>query len=300
MFIVCSDLHITEKRPGNRKECDWAQLCLDMFEQVLKYADEMPRPKRFDDRVVYVAGDFFDKYEHGLDLTHKVMDLINKYRDVSVCIIPGNHDLKSHSQDLIAKSSICTLGFLNSCEVFRGFETYYTLSGTSVDLFPFGDELTHRGGDVAIIHEFVYKDKPWHDCDESGSYKSIINKMRGYKLIIAGDNHDRFIAKYKGCTILNCGSMMRRTIKQIDYKPAFYVIDDDLSIDTIEFDIEEDVFDLSNVERIQKKDAAIAEVADQMKKGIKFKLDYKANMKKFLKKNNIEDDVCDLINEAME
>ena len=45
------------------------------------------------------------------------------------------------------------------------------------------------------------------------------------KLLIAGDYHKPFVTKIDNCTVVNCGSLMRLTAAQCDYKPAVWLCD---------------------------------------------------------------------------
>ena len=292
MFIACSDLHIHDKAPVNRIEKDWSAVCLDKLRQVLSKARVLKCKVR-------VAGDFFDKSSHSPALVNGTLALLNEYGDVFVEILPGNHDLKNHSQSLLPSSSIMTIGFLDNVTIVGSDWLSVTEENYVVDFIPFGDELTHYGGDVAIIHEFVWNKEPWPGAPISGNWKNIAKKMKGYKLIIIGDNHQPFIKTHKKCTLLNCGSMLRKNIDQQDHKPAFYVIGDDLSIETIPFKISKDVFDTSASDLVKKKNKAIQEVAEQMKEGITFSLDFKKNLKEYFAKNKTEKSIREIIEGAM-
>ena len=52
MFIVASDLHISESKPAYRLEENWLQVCLGKFSQLLDYAKVNSCP-------IVIAGDFF-------------------------------------------------------------------------------------------------------------------------------------------------------------------------------------------------------------------------------------------------
>ncbi len=288
MFIACADLHLTEKKPAYRIEEDWMSVCLGKLQQVLDKATEYECD-------VYIAGDLFDKSAHSPELINAVMSMFEIFKHY-ITIIPGQHDIKNHNLELIYKSSIGTINYLKNILVIgKSFN-----GNDDKDFFPFGSDLKYLGGDIAFIHQLAYKEKPWAGVSKSGNYKRIINKMKGYRLIIAGDHHLPFIAMYNNCTFLNCGSMLRTDRDQIDHKPAFYFVSDDLSIETIPYKIRNKVFDTSAIKLIEKKDQAISEVAEQMKMDIQVNLNFKKNMTKYLDRNKINESVKDIIKEAME
>lgn len=292
MFLTASDLHINENKPAFRIENDWIEVCLGKLGQLLAAAKQYNCP-------VIINGDFFEKYSHSPELVNRVLDMI---KGVEIIIIPGNHDMKNHSLDLLKKSSIWTLSFAGA-KIIEKPTKLVIQKKQFVDLFPFGSELKSKGGDIAIIHQFAWKEKPWKDCSASGNYKKIIREFSAetlddnYKLIIAGDNHEDFIADFHGCSFLNCGAMLRTEKSEQDRTPAFYLIDNDLKITRIPFKIEQEVFDQLAIDIIDKKDKAISRVADQISKDWRVELNFKKNIQKRIDQDDLDEEVVELIKE---
>jgi predicted phosphodiesterase len=291
MFLTASDLHTNENKPAFRIENDWIEVCLGKLGQLLAAAKEKKCP-------VIINGDFFERYAHSPELVNRVLDMI---KGVEIIIIPGNHDMKNHSLDLLKKSSIWTLSFAGATIIEK--PSSIAIHGTEIDLFPFGSELKSMGGRIAIIHEFAFQEKPWKDCNPAGNYKRIIKRLEAaavedsYELIIAGDNHADFIAEFHGCTFLNCGAMLRTDKDEQDRKPAFYLVDDDLKITRIPFKIEQEVFDQQAINIITKKDEAISRVADQISKDWRIELNFKRNIQKRIDQADLDEEVIELIKE---
>jgi len=281
MFIACSDLHITETKPVYRVEENWMAVCLSKLKQIIDLANEKKCP-------VIVAGDFFDKSSHSMELLISTMNLLKTCKQ-QIIVIPGNHDPKAHNMELLNKSAISLMNFVGT-NVFN--KVISIKSGNfKIDFFPFGSELKSMGGDIAVIHEFAYVEKPWADVSESGNYRKIIRRLGGdYKLIIAGDNHEDFIEEYRGCTFLNCGAMLRTDRNEQDRVPKFYLIEDNLNIIPQPFSIKKDVFDVKVLDIIKRKDEAIEKVADQMKSNMKIDLDFKRNMERRLQQKDLDNE----------
>lgn len=289
MFIVASDLHISESKPAYRLEENWLQVCLGKFSQLLDYAKVNSCP-------IVIAGDFFDKSSHSPEVVNSVNDLIIKSQ-VEIIIVPGNHDIRNHNLQLLDKSSVYTLGY-SGARIIANPEQII-IDEMKIDLFPFGTELSDMGGDIAIIHEFTYKQKPWPGCSPAGNYRRVMKRLGGrYQLVIAGDNHEDFIANWNDSKLLNCGGMLRMARDEQDRSPAYYLIDNDLKIKPQLYKIEKQVFDLNAIELVARKDEAIERVAEQMKSKMTIELNFKKNIKKRIDQGDIESEVVEIIKEV--
>lgn len=289
MFIVAADLHLSENKPAYRIETDWIGVCVGKFKQLLLAAVQNECP-------LIIPGDFFDKSSHSPELVNLVSDLIIE-SGVKVIVVPGNHDIKNHNLQLLNKSSIYTLGYSGAKIISE--PTSITLQGIKIDMFPFGSELCDLGGDVAIIHEFAYQKAPWPGCSPDGNFKRIIKRLGGnYKLIIAGDHHQDFVANWNDSKFLNCGAMLRTDRDEQDRSPAYYSISEDLKIAKIYYKIEKQVFDLNAIDLINKKDEAIERVAEQMKSKMKIELNFKKNIQRRIDRGDIDVEVVEIIKEV--
>lgn len=287
MFITAADLHMTELKPAYRIESDWIGVCIGKFKQILDEAEKRNCP-------IIIAGDTLDKSIQTPELINQMMDLIDGHE---IFIIPGNHCLRNHNIDLLPKTSIYTLRHAGA-EIIEVPSTI-EIDKIKIDLFPFGSELEFLGGDVAVIHEFSYQVKPWPDCPSTGNYKSITRRMKGYRLIIAGDNHEDFQARFEKTSFLNCGSMIRTNRNEQDRVPKFYVVHDNLEIEAIRFKVEQEVFDLQAISLITRKDEAIEKVAEQMGSELKLDLDFKKNIQKRIDQGDLEEEIITLIKEIV-
>lgn len=289
MFIVASDLHMTELKPAYRIEENWIEVCLGKFQQIINCAKER-------NLQIIIAGDFLDKSQHKAELINRLLKMM---AGKNITILPGNHDIPNHNLELIEKSSLWTLNS-GATRILKDKCTIEIETKQVADFYPYGVELTrpeNSKAKIAIIHKFAYQQKPWADCNPGGNYKRIIRSMPGYKLIIAGDNHEDFQAEFEGCKFLNCGAMLRTDKDEQDRKPAFYIIGDDNSVERVPFRIEQQVFDEQAISLIRRKDEAIERVAEQIKSDWKVNLNFKENIQKRIDQGDLDEDVITLIKE---
>ena len=71
------------------------------------------------------------------------------------------------------------------------------------------------------------KEKPYPTAPDKGNVEYFVRNCLSdsCKLLIAGDYHKPFVTKIDNCTVVNCGSLMRLTAAQCDYKPAVWLCD---------------------------------------------------------------------------
>lgn len=292
-IIFLSDLHLSERKPVNRTDDNWIDTCISKLEQVFDYAREK--------KIVHIviAGDFFDRSSHSPELVNRVLNLLAINFDRIVHIVPGNHDMLNHNQDLIHKSQIETINICQ-CVDLKKKKSSFPIDGFKVDFFPFGSELKYEGGDIAVIHELAYKNKPWDKAPEGGNFKRIIKKMAGYKLIVAGDNHEDFIDEFKGCKFINCGGMLRKGIHEAGREPKFYVVNKNLKIKPVKFKIKENVFDFDKANLIKKKNSAIEEAANSLAEDLIVDLDFRKTMKRALSEDSVSEEVRSIVEVELE
>jgi DNA repair exonuclease SbcCD nuclease subunit len=292
-MIFTADTHLSEACPISRSDKDeWLNVQMDKLEQMVQYGIKNEHHD------IIFAGDFFHKFSDTTTLVNLVMGFFTKYRNIRFYIIYGNHDLKNHNKEFNLQTSLLTIGYLPNVTVVTEYRSI-DIEGKQVDFFGFGQKLCDKGGDIAVIHKFAYKNKPWHDAPEAGNFKNVADQLEQYELIVCGDNHERFIANYEGQVFLNCGSMTRRKIDQRDFEPHFYAMTG-WKIHSIPFEINEDVWDpkKGNVEKL--KDGAMKEVAKKFDSHVVVDLDFEDNLDKYCDQNNIEDEYYDFIIENME
>jgi len=285
---ACSDLHLDEKVPEARKgEKDWfacQENCLNFISETVN--GEVP---------LILAGDLFHHPKVSPRIEKLAMQFIGRQDTI---MIPGQHDLPNHMVRNIEQSSYGVVEYHRK-EVHARVECGIDFQPVC---YPYGSEFVKQKylkPSVVVIHHLAWhKEEPYPGAPESGNVKSLLRAIGRPTFIVAGDNHKGFTTTIGGVTIVNCGSMMRRTADQVDYKPRMYALYDDGTTKAVYFPIEDDVISREHREEMKARDERVVAFVKKMK-GIKIDLSFEANMDRFCKKNKVKEAVVEQIQEAI-
>lgn len=239
-IVTMGDLHLSAQTPINRKD-DYASASLRKLRQLIDYVNESAD-------LLVVPGDFFDKPTAPVWYLNRVIAELSRLWRPAV-IIPGNHDLPQHNLGVVRD---CALWTLHSAEI--------------ISLFPLGSHdfaPAEAGGRWVTIHTCPFGCDPSTLKPVSGTCNILVAHIPvfekavpfymldgmtagqleaacpGFDWYLVGDIHEPAIVSN---TIVT-GSMMRRTIAQADFRPAFWVIDTETQErQRVEFKIEEDIW----------------------------------------------------------
>lgn len=228
MFI--SDLQWTEKPPIARSvEGDWLAVQKSYIDQLRELWETLGGPP------IFMAGDLFDKWDSS---PHLIGNVLNWIRGLPIYAIPGNHDLPQHNYKELPKSAYWVLVEAGAIKHLtpggsRGIdvgtiapESSYGVGTVNIHPFPYGFEVKPPVEDnglttqIALIHGYIWTEKTGHkDASSNLRYGRWMKKLQGYDLAVFGDNHCPWLIRGK-CTVLNCGTFMRRHSNEKDYKPC--------------------------------------------------------------------------------
>jgi len=283
--VACSDIHLSDKAPVARAgEPDWHGKQREALAFITSTARKLVVP-------VLMAGDLF----HNARATPAMEILaMQAFKGVDMIKIPGQHDLPNHKIENADKGS------------YGVFTEYHKLSGGDpVDLviaeFPYGAEFrgSYSPDAIAMIHHLVWQGKPpYPGAPEEGNVSEIVKRLPGYQFIVAGDNHKGFTCKVGDTTVVNCGSMMRRTADQEDYKPRCYVLYDNGDAEPVYLPIEDDIFTREHRDDKIERDARVSAFVSKLK-DIEVELSFEGNLDRFCKANNVDSEIVELIQEAI-
>lgn len=283
--VACSDIHLSDKPPVARAgEPDWHQKQREALAFIVDAAECNAVP-------LLIAGDLFHNARATPAMEILAMQVLSDVEDL--LLIPGQHDLPNHKIENKGKGSYGVIeAHLEASENVFPF---------CHDEYPYGAEFhrAHSGTDIAMIHHLVWeKDAPYPGAPESGNVKEIVKKLPGYQFIVAGDNHKGFACTIGDTTVVNCGSMMRRTADQEDYKPRCYLLYDDGTAEPVYLPIEDDVFTRDHRDAMVERDARVTAFVRKLK-DITVELSFESNMDQFCKVNNISADIVEIIQEEI-
>ena len=283
--VACSDIHLSDKAPVARAgEPDWHGKQREALEFITSTARKLNVP-------LLMAGDLF----HNARATPAMEILaMQAFKGVDMIKIPGQHDLQNHKIENEGKGSY---------GVFTEFHKWTVMSPTTlpVDLYPYGAEFhkASHGAGIAMIHHLVWQGKPpYPGAPEEGNVSEIVKRFPGYQFIVAGDNHKGFTCKVGDTTVVNCGSMMRRTADQEDYKPRCYVLYDNGDAEPVYLPIENDIFTREHRDDKIERDARVSAFVSKLK-DIEVELSFEGNLDRFCKTNEIDSDIVEIIQEAI-
>jgi DNA repair exonuclease SbcCD nuclease subunit len=173
--------------------------------------------------ILILAGDIFDSPTVGHKVVNVIIQLLGKLKTKCI-IVPGQHDQVNHLKDLEA-SPLFTLHLSKKIEILHNRNPYnigYDVYGSGFGTNPVGIE---RGKNILVIHKSITPEKPPFFLPDAISAKEAFKKYDGYQYIISGDYHVPFIKKVGKRLLINCGSMMRENVDQIEHKPRVYLLD---------------------------------------------------------------------------
>ena len=281
-LIACADIHLRDSVPLSRIDDYW-KAQEKKFEFLINTAVQHNCD-------IYCAGDLFHKAKSSSYLEAWAINKLKRLKgtDSNFIVIPGQHDIPNHNIDMIKHSSIWVL---QQAEVINLCTTYYGK--------PFVFEDQH----IMMIHDMIHKDKPIHPDIKSAKAINLLKKYPDVKLIISGDNHQPFVETSKqNWYLINCGSMMRMTADQINYKPKFYYVvinNYSVIIKEIPYLIEKDVMNIDHIDKQKERDSRIETFVNRINDDYEIELSFEKNLEKFLNKNKVRKGVQEKCWEAV-
>lgn len=214
-FIATADLHLRDDTPICRTD-DYQEAQMGKLRMMCNYAREYDIP-------ILIAGDVFDTWRPSHRLVAQVIDLT---RGLMIIACPGQHDLYLRNRKLINKTGLGVLQASGWKILQEGQIFILPTSGIKIVGYSFGEDPPKElSTDVLLIHKMTWMNiVPYPECKEPSAIQ-LARKYKNIKIIITGDNHQRFVYQHPGGpSIINPGSMMRATADQINHRPCFYAV----------------------------------------------------------------------------
>ena len=294
MALACADLHLRDVVPVCRTETDIGF----QFHQIRKLKRLFEQARLWDVPVL-IAGDTFDHWKP----SHKlVAEVIETSKGARVIAVPGQHDLYAHDVCSLPKTGLGVLRASDWVILTKGESFILPSSKIKITGYAFGEEPGNsKDTDILLWHMMTFVGKPpYPECPDSPAPR-LAKRFPNVKLMITGDNHQPFYFNQTDQSrILNCGSMMRMTADQMDYKPMFYAIHDNLNCTPIPFPIERNVVSNVHLVREQEHDAKLEAFISRITKDSETSLSFEANMDRFLEIDKTPAPVRQAVMMAME
>ncbi len=294
-MIFCADLHLRDTTPLCRTDDYWKAMTRKL--QFIRQQQEKYKC------TVIIAGDLFEKAKSSPRVeAHAIKEFPKE-----VLAIPGQHDSPSHRLALFKESSMSVLEAAGKVVPMLSPDAVFWTPFVAVRGFPFGTTFKDvpkkiREDNVrcmAVVHDMIHKTKSIHKSMTSTKAISML-KNSSYDVIVTGDNHQPFVETYKGRILVNCGSMMRSSANQADYKPCLWLYNaESNTVEPAYYPIESDVIDRTHIETKEIKEARMERFIDRIDSGYKIGLSYTDNLRSYFKKNKTRKGIIDKIYQAV-
>ena len=299
--LLSSDWHIRGDRPVARID-DYREAQTKKIEFILSLAQKHSCP-------VLIAGDVGHKALWGDQLLNYFIDILNRFSDVRIIAIAGQHDLPNHRLDRWEEAGIGVLNkSLKEFEVAMDNCAHIPFEAR-IRPFHYSQKIEKHTEDdegnkqVALMHHMVIKsqgEKLWHD-QVAHSAKWYLRKFPCYDLIVTGDNHQSFSVEYEGRRLVNAGSLMRMSANQIDHRPSVYLwYAETNEVERVYLPHEENVIDRSHIDETNERDERIEAYVNRLKKTSEIGLSFEKNIENFFKSNRTRKSVMDKVWSAIE
>ena len=293
-FIILADLHLTGNTPIARLdniEETWKR----KLKFILDYADKNKMS-------ILVGGDFFDKPRDWKTLS-EVIRLLDDYKEVGVLSIFGQHDQYLYSKDRYSTS----LGVLIESGLIMELNEYPTqFKDVSIYGCSWGQEIPKPEGiiNILVIHKSI-SDAPLFPGQEYTNAEQFLKSHPKYQFIICGDFHRRLLFTDKGRVLVNPGPLLRMeaTEYNMEYEPKFAVLDTETQIvDWIDIPHEpaEKILSRSHIESKKETENMLDDFIKNISVDHKITFSFKENLQEYLTKNEIKQDIINIISKVME
>ena len=294
-LLITGDWHITDKAPESRTD-NYKDTLFGKLEFIFNIAEK-------NNCIIIQPGDSFDGPNPSYKLFIRVVQLLNKYKKIKILSCFGQHDLRYRNKGNTALDAIeeaCPNFHILSQDVFpKTWNVPLHVTGVG-----YNEEIPQAPNKTSVptillIHKMIVEEKLWNAQEDYEHASHFLRKYK-YDLIVSGDNHKSFISG-SDRFLINCGSMLRSKIDQIDHKPMCVVFNTETKkMKTIYIPIEpaEKVFKMEQVAKEKEIDenltAFVAGLSEQKDMGLSFYDDFLA----YCKQNSIDDEIIRIVEEA--
>ena len=293
--ILCADIHLSLAPPPARAgEADW-------FAAMAKPLHEIRRLAVDCNCKVLCPGDVFDRWNAPPELINFALEFLPR-----ILAVPGQHDLPFHNLAGVKRSAYGTL-VISDVIGDLSKEPCHITSDVIVKGFPWGVPITpppllgEGEISIALVHAYTWiPGTGYANAPEEG--QATTAKYKGWDVVVTGDNHIPFTCKLGDTLLWNCGSLMRRTADQADYRPRVGLLHPDKTITPYYLDISGEKFDpyWSGPETHAAHDRAFLSLMDHLKNLNETTLDFAAALRQAYNREEVSPAVRKLLVETIE
>jgi DNA repair exonuclease SbcCD nuclease subunit len=252
-LILTADWHLRKDTPLCRLDKNWIGTQADKIKQIKEIAGELS---------IYHAGDLFHR-------SRVPQEIENMVADISMGILPGNHDFEHHSNENKFKSSL---------GVVSNFENIGLIESSPREMM--------------FIHTLVFPNEAARpqikDLVIGTTAEELLEKYPNVKWIFTGDYHRNFHYEKDGRHVINPGCLTRQAADFKDYEPGVYRIDTETEeVEFIKLKIDPDMVTDNHLKKEEERNERILAFVENIKNHRGVSLDFVSNLEK--KKSGIKD-----------
>jgi len=298
-LLITGDWHIRNTVPERRLDDYWVTV-----RKKIDFILDLAVKEKCN--LILQPGDLFD--------SHKANDLLKGYiirslkkRKIKVVTVFGQHDLRYHSSNVmntpLAVLYASEVAYVASEEP-QDFSDVHIYGASWHEDIP--KEIQGLGAfNILIMHKMVIENEKLWDGQEGQKFGNILLKTLPYNLIVSGDNHLSFVISNKLKRLVNCGSLLRSAIDQIDHHPVVYIFDTNTEVlerHWVPCEPFDQVFDMAKVSAEKERDEKMEAFVDKLTGETELEgLDFIKNLHSFVESNKeeIDDATQKIIGEVM-
>uniref|UniRef100_A0A6M3K3X3 Putative calcineurin-like phosphoesterase n=2 Tax=viral metagenome TaxID=1070528 RepID=A0A6M3K3X3_9ZZZZ len=295
-ILLTGDWHLRFQKPQMRLDENYFATQYGKVEQIISIAEKN------DCEYILQPGDFFDSVDTPWFVIQAYISLF-KNSLVTILCIPGQHDLRHHTRNientpLGVMDAALTLGIIND----------YLLENEGVNIIGcgWGSEIKNAEGsglNILLMHKMVVEKGPqWPGQTDFVSARMLFRQYPGFDLFVCGDNHKTFMAENNGKFVVNCGSLMRANIDQVDHVPVVYIYDTNKrSLERIELKVRsvKKVLDLQKAEALEVRNEKLEAFVEGLKTPETLGLDFVENLYRAMDETGVDQDVREMAEEVL-
>ena len=218
--ILTSDWHLRTSTPSCRDD--------DFVNTQIKKIEFITNLQKKYDIPIINAGDLFNYWKNNNEL----LTLCIKHLPLQFVII-GNHDMPFHNREYLKKSNLSVLEATGKIIILNKVKRV-KVENSDILLNVVGchweDEIKEapfkkvNEYNILVVHTMISLDKR----EKSKVFASIkaldlLDKCKGYDLVLSGHNHNSFVEKNDFSILINPGGITRTAINQIHHQPCLYL-----------------------------------------------------------------------------
>ena len=285
--LLTSCWHLRESQPTCRTDDFW-----EAQWRKVKFIKELQ--DEYSGCPILNSGDLFHHWKPSPRLISYCIDYLP-----FMYIIPGNHDLPNHNLGLLEKSGLWTLEKAGKIKILQTELGKAWCLGENEWSEVDGDT-DFKGKSITIIHKLI------NHPQSSTTAKQLMNQLKGYDLILTGDNHQSFFVGYqyekdKDTLLINPGSLTRQTADQDKHVPTVFLwYAETNEFDTVPIPIEKDVISRDHLVKAEERDERMEAFVDRLDDDYEIELSFKKNLKSYFNSNRTHRAVKEMVWESAE